>query len=467
MHHLLIAIVEGELTLTELEQGILENLPQLPRFTQKVTPHRLRLRRPSWQEDPLFNLDRHLFDVQLTPSGADDDLLSLAAKIFAVALDRGKPLWELHLVHNLTENRSAVMVKMHRCLGDAATALELLTGRHDDLAPSSHEFADATRSGTTTATLLHCAYSLPEVRAIAATCGAESTDALLSVLARGVRRYLKLHQTPTEGKSLRLLLSVPIDVPLDLKDPIECLQYVTENSKMGKTPGRSRYSFPDSISVTTVSLPQSPLYLFGRRAAAIYPFPNIANGVSCALFEYDEKVNLLLTIDTQAIPDAQRLQWCFDQSFAQLRDATGVTVQETFNVRLQQAPETERYELLSEYVREQVAIVLNWEGEQPPDPQQGFFDLGLNSLSTMRLAGRLQSGFGTQLPATLIFETPNLEALTNYLAKEVLGWNNPASEPVETSQKQTDTPQQLLGKIQDLSDDEVDRLLAKTSEPGR
>lgn len=143
-----------------------------------------------------------------------------------------------------------------------------------------------------------------------------------------------------------------------------------------------------------------------------------------------------------------------------------MTEQQSFNERLQQAPETDRYELLSEYVREQVAIVLNWEGE-PPDPQAGFFDLGMDSLASMKLGERLQTDFGTQLPVTLIFETPNIEALTDYLAKEVLGWNDGFGEPVETSPKQSETPHQLLEQIQDLSDDEVDRLLGKTSEAER
>jgi acyl carrier protein len=294
------------------------------------------------------------------------------------------------------------------------------------------------------------------------------SDVMLAVLAGGIRRYCKLHQQPTANESLRVRLSPvsAIDIPLDLNDPLECLEYVTAMSKNAGNAREKRgksSKFPSSIHVTTVPSPKSPLNLFGKRAIAIYPFPNIARGagVHCAVFEYDDKVNLLLTIDTHT--GAQRLQSCLDQSFAQLRQATGVRQQKTFNELLQQAPETDRYELLSEYVREQVAIVLNWEDEEPPDPQQGFFDLGLDSLSTLKLGDRLQAGFGKQLPATLIFDTPNIDALTNYLAREVLGWNELNSEPaVDTSHRQDETAHQLLEKIQYLSDDDVDRLLAKT-----
>lgn len=556
MHYLLIGVFEGELTLAELEQGIRANLLQLPRFTQKVVPHRFRLRHPSWQPDPLFNLCRHLFELQLTQPGTDDELLALGAKIFVGVMDRGKPLWEMHLVHGLSGNRSAVIVKMHHCMADGGAALELMkvmttssampglnqqkSEKRNGLAASNGHPSPLKRIRTATASLSHsarrelfvlgalatrrkplpfnrtpsgerilcrCEYSSAEARAIGAACGATMSDVMLSVLAGGVRRYLELHQYSTAGRNLRVMLSVnlrrnthyeessnlatvcPIDIPLDLNNPLESLQYVTARSKkvkdarlaegldafltvLGKTPVpvqfwsavvlRNRSTLPYNIILTNVSSLRLPGYIFGRRVLGIYPFPTIpySIGVSCGLLEYDEKVNLLLTMDAQAVPDGQRLRECLEQSFATLRDAAGVTMPESFSERLQQASETNRYELLSEYVREQVATVLHRDDE--PDPQQGFFDLGMDSLSTLELADRLQTGLGRQLPATLIFETPNIEALTNYLAGEVLGWNDLNGQKIQASSTHVETPHQLLEKIQHLSDDEVDRLLAKT-----
>ena len=264
MHHLLIAVIEGELTRAELAQVIEAKLLQLPRFTQNVLTHRFRLRQPSWKPDPLFHVNRHLFEVQLAPPGTDDEFCALVTKIFARVLDRSKPLWEMHLVHGLSGERSAVIVKMHQSISGAEAVLKLLTAK-----------------------------------------------------------------------------------------------------------------------------------------------------------------DLLLVIETQAIRDSLRLREYLEQSFARARDAGGVAKSRTFRERLQQAPESNRYELLCDYVRREVATVLRWEGEQPPDLQQGFFDLGMDSLSTLALKDRLQKSFETQLPYTLIFETPNIEALTTYLATQVLGWDDP------------------------------------------
>jgi hypothetical protein len=74
----------------------------------------------------------------------------------------------------------------------------------------------------------------------------------------------------------------------------------------------------------------------------------------------------------------------------------------------------------------------------------------------------LQTALGEKLPSTLIFDTPNTDALTNYLATEVLGFEKLRDE--QPRPKPTQDPQQLLEEIQHLSDDEVDRLLAEAAQ---
>ncbi len=227
---------------------------------------------------------------------------------------------------------------------------------------------------------------------------------------------------------------------------------------------RNRPTMPYNVIVTNVSSLRSPQRMFGRRALGIYAFPTIPYGigVSCALLEHNDKVNLFLTVDAQSMPDARRLQECLEQSFAELRDAAGVMERESLSEILRKEPEPSRYELLQAHVRQHLAAVLNWQDEQPLDPQQGFFDLGMDSLAALELRDRLQIALGEKLPSTLIFDTPNADALTNYLATEVLGWENLRDEQPRPTD--TQDPHQLLEKIQHLSDDEVDRLLAQAAQ---
>ena len=85
------------------------------------------------------------------------------------------------------------------------------------------------------------------------------------------------------------------------------------------------------------------------------------------------------------------------------------------------APAARRADLLREHVRGEVVSVLGLPPGHLIEPQQGFFDLGMDSLMAVELRNRLQSGLGlTALPATLIFDYPTLDALVSFLSRELL-----------------------------------------------
>ncbi len=58
----------------------------------------------------------------------------------------------------------------------------------------------------------------------------------------------------------------------------------------------------------------------------------------------------------------------------------------------------------------------------PPDPQRGFFDLGMDSLMAVEIRNRLyaQLGNAVALPSTALIEFPTIEALTAYLLGHAL-----------------------------------------------
>ena len=55
------------------------------------------------------------------------------------------------------------------------------------------------------------------------------------------------------------------------------------------------------------------------------------------------------------------------------------------------------------------------------DPLQPLTEVGMDSLVAVELSNHLQGSLGRKLPPTLAFEYPTIRALTDYLAKEVLG----------------------------------------------
>ncbi len=115
--------------------------------------------------------------------------------------------------------------------------------------------------------------------------------------------------------------------------------------------------------------------------------------------------------------------------------------------KLAAANERSRVSILTAYLQAEVAKVLGMESQ--PEIQRGFFDLGMDSLMAVELKERLEVSFGASLPATLVFESPNIQALAEYLGSEVLGWQSLVIPLIP--QEDTET----LSQIEELSEDEV------------
>jgi aryl carrier-like protein len=95
----------------------------------------------------------------------------------------------------------------------------------------------------------------------------------------------------------------------------------------------------------------------------------------------------------------------------------------TFRDKLAQVPAWRRKPLLAVYLREQLGQVMGWEADYEIDPQQGLFDVGLDSLMAMELKHKLERNLGLArpLPFTLIFDYPTLASLIDYLHDEMMG----------------------------------------------
>jgi diacylglycerol O-acyltransferase / wax synthase len=131
-----VSIFEGPAPPFErLEKMVSSKLGQVPRYRQRVRFIPLGLGRPVWVDDPHFNLTYHLRHTALPPPGSDEQLRRTAARIFAQRLDRRKPLWEIWMLEGLSENRWALLSKVHHCMVDGVSATDLMTVMFDDTPP--------------------------------------------------------------------------------------------------------------------------------------------------------------------------------------------------------------------------------------------------------------------------------------------------------------------------------------------
>jgi len=133
--------------------------------------------------------------------------------------------------------------------------------------------------------------------------------------------------------------------------------------------------------------------------------------------------------------------------------------------QLAAAPPNKRVGLLRDYVQAQASKVLGLATTQLVDERTPLNELGLDSLMAVELRNLLGAGLHLKraLPATLVFDYPTVPAITTYLARELdLPADSRQPEPAAVLPEIEGTGLlTTLSQVEDLSDEEVDRLFAQ------
>lgn len=120
------SIFEGKLTHKDLVKHIEDRLHLVPRYLQKVVPDPFNLGHPTWEFCDDFRIANHIFKVEQEKAFSEKDLVALAGKLMTDVMDRSKPLWELYVVENLEGDRSAMIAKVHHCMVDGISGVDLI-----------------------------------------------------------------------------------------------------------------------------------------------------------------------------------------------------------------------------------------------------------------------------------------------------------------------------------------------------
>ena len=94
-------------------QHVEERLPAIPRYTQRAVMVPFNLGQPTWETDPDFDIRTHLPRHRLKGSHDEVALAALCARLLAPALDRSRPLWEMHFIEY--QHGCAVLAKVTAC----------------------------------------------------------------------------------------------------------------------------------------------------------------------------------------------------------------------------------------------------------------------------------------------------------------------------------------------------------------
>ena len=209
---------------------------------------------------------------------------------------------------------------------------------------------------------------MADIKAIRENFGGTVNDVVLTVVTSTVRRYSELHGAKMRGRNLRLMIPVnirgdgdvselgnkitflPINVPLDVRDPRMLLAKISERMVFLRSIGVqdlvglvgtlvSKIPLPVqailapvlsqlplslcNMIVTNVPGPQQPLYLLGHKMLRAYPYVPIGGemGVNVAILSYNGTAYVGYGGDVHAVPDIDRFEDLLRVSFAELRDA--------------------------------------------------------------------------------------------------------------------------------------------------
>jgi NAD(P)-dependent dehydrogenase (short-subunit alcohol dehydrogenase family)/acyl carrier protein len=124
-------------------------------------------------------------------------------------------------------------------------------------------------------------------------------------------------------------------------------------------------------------------------------------------------------------------------------------------LQLEAATSSDREDIMNAHLQNEVARIMRLGTSQLPLIDQGFFTMGMDSLMALELRRRIENDIGCQLPAALVFEYPNIDAVGKFIITEIL--NLEKSEIINDKKviDCNDLNEIQINSIEKLSEDEV------------
>src|ERR1700733_9303855 len=397
-HTCKVIVLGGPVGLGALRASIAARLARAPRLSMRLG----EIDGAPWGgPEPPGDVAAHV--VEVTSAGPVDEagFRATVAAIFAQHLDRSRPLWRIDLIPRLAGGGSALIWRIHHALADGMTAMRMAGEVLWDEDPATGPRATSPRprrrrqtggaAGAAgpaehhrVATLLAAAREAPQPwlrspfdghidarravaftrarldelhRVAAATGGATVNDAVLTVVAGGLRRWIEAHHGrlgAVRGKGPVSLHAPPprppvpadgggqpgnrdsffcLDLPLGSADPLERLAAIRRATqvrkqehdaqqldavmqRLARTPRLSRFAehvlaHPRSfaLNVSNVPGPRRPVGVLGVPVAALYSLAEIGehHALRVAVVSLAGTLNVGLVADPTLLADVDQL----------------------------------------------------------------------------------------------------------------------------------------------------------------
>jgi diacylglycerol O-acyltransferase len=124
-------IYDGHVSADALTSVLRERIHLMPRYRQKVVFPPFALAHPTWEDDPDFDVSRHVREATLPAPGDDRVLSEVGGHAYAPPLDRNRPLWEAIVFQGRADGNTAVVWKIHHAMVDGVSMVDLMMVLHD------------------------------------------------------------------------------------------------------------------------------------------------------------------------------------------------------------------------------------------------------------------------------------------------------------------------------------------------
>ena len=119
-------LLAPQLSLPELQQRAQQGLLAYPRFRQKVVEDAMGA---SWVADADFDIEHHVQRESLQVQSGEAPLEALkrrVAELASLPLDPARPRWQFQLVEDLDGEHSALICRIHHCIGDGIALISVM-----------------------------------------------------------------------------------------------------------------------------------------------------------------------------------------------------------------------------------------------------------------------------------------------------------------------------------------------------
>ena len=130
--------MSGGYSFARIRSMLSERLTSVSAVRRRLVHAPFHVSRPFWVDGGQPDIDQHLHRTTVAPPGDDRSLADLVGEIASTPLRRDRPLWEMWVVEGLSDNRVALIAKMHHSTIDGVSGANML-GQLFDLEPV-HEF---------------------------------------------------------------------------------------------------------------------------------------------------------------------------------------------------------------------------------------------------------------------------------------------------------------------------------------